>query len=68
MIPSAVLLSVFNGTGSCLWPSSSSVIISWIASCAFMYNLPHSASAADDITCCFSALDACCTTTNPMFV
>ena len=50
MIPSTVLISVFSGTGSCLWPNSSNVIISGTASYALMYNPLYSASAADVIT------------------
>ena len=45
-----VLLSVFKGTGSCLLPISSKVIINGTASWALMYNHLYSASAADDIT------------------
>ena len=47
IIPFAVLLSVWSGTGSCLCPSSSRVVMNGIASCAFMNRPPHSASDAD---------------------
>ena len=49
MIPFAVLLSVCSGIGCCLCPSSSSVVMNGIASCAFQNRLPHSASDADPI-------------------
>ena len=50
IIPFAVLLSVLIGTGHCLCPSSSNVVMCGTAFCALIYELPHSASAADDIT------------------
>ena len=50
MILFAVLLSVLIGTGRCLCPSSSKVVMCGIAFYALIYRLPHSASAADDIT------------------
>jgi hypothetical protein len=50
MIPSAVLLSVCIGVAGCGWFNSSNVIRIGTASFAFIYNPPHSASAADCIT------------------
>jgi hypothetical protein len=51
-IPSTALLSISNGVGGCLCPNDSSayVILYGISFlCAFIYNPPVSASAADAI-------------------
>ena len=50
IFPSAVLLSILIGVADCGCPNSSNVILIGTASFAFLYNPPHSASAADCMT------------------
>ena len=49
-MPTAVLLLIQIGVGGCLCPSSSSVFLIGMPSCAFIKSAPSSDSAADDIT------------------
>ena len=50
MTASAIVLSVCSGVGGCLCPNSSSTILMYTASRAFMYSPASSASVADDMT------------------
>ncbi len=50
MMLSAVKLSVWMGVGGCVCAISSKILRSLTPLCAFMYNAPILASAADDMT------------------
>ena len=50
-IPNAVVLSVYNGVGGCMWPRSSSVILDGVA-VFVLWNIPaNSDSSANETTC-----------------